>query len=117
MKLFEMVTEKYPSLTCKSDVMPLIHAWSVWYCVDQGHAEVPERTMKGNAASTDNYTYQFMKCNLRPLSLSVVSTVNAVHLTMALIFFLFILTFHVYSNIFSTCYFTQAVKRNKAGCM
>lgn len=58
-----------------------------------------------------------MKCNLRPLSLSVVSTVNAVHLTVALIFFLFILAFHVYSNIFSTCYFTQAVKRNKASCM
>lgn len=57
LKLFEMVTEKYPSLTCKSDVMPLIHAWSVWCCVDQGHAKVPERTMKGNAASTDNYTY------------------------------------------------------------
>ena len=57
MKLFEVVTEKHPGLTCKGDVMPLIHAWSVWYYVDQGHTKVPERTMKGNAASTDNYTY------------------------------------------------------------
>lgn len=57
MKLFEVGTEKYPGLTCKSDVMPLIHSGSVWYCVDQGHAKVPERTMKGNAVSTDNCTY------------------------------------------------------------
>lgn len=56
MKLFQVVTEKYPGLTHKGDVMPLICAWSLWYCVDQGHAKVPERTMKGNAASTDNCT-------------------------------------------------------------
>lgn len=55
-KLFEVVKEKYPGLTRKGDVMPLICAWSLWYCVDQGHAKVPERTMKGNAASTDNYS-------------------------------------------------------------
>lgn len=54
MKLFQVVTVKYPGLTCKGDVMPSIHAWSIWYCVDQGHAKVPERTMKGNAASADS---------------------------------------------------------------
>lgn len=57
MKLLEGVTEEYPGLNSKGDVMPLIHAWSLWNCVDQGHAKVPERTMKGNAASPDNYTY------------------------------------------------------------
>lgn len=90
--------------------MPLIHAWSLWNCVDQGHAKVPGRTMKGSVASPDNYTYQFMKCNLRPLALSMVSTVNAIRPTMAIISFSFIVAFHVQSNIFGTCYFTQAVK-------
>jgi len=47
MKLFEVVTDKYPGFTCKSDVMPLIHAWSIWYCVDQGHAKVPEKNNEG----------------------------------------------------------------------
>lgn len=54
MSLFEVVTEKYPGLTGRGDVMLLIHVRSVRYCVEQGHAKVPERTMKGNAASTDN---------------------------------------------------------------
>lgn len=57
-----------------------------------------------------------MKCNLRTLSLSVVSTVNAVHPTMALIFS-FILAFCVCSSIFSTWCFTQAMKRNKTSYM
>lgn len=53
----EGITEEYPALDSKGDVMPLIHAWSLWNCVDQGHVKVPGRTMKDNAASPDNCTY------------------------------------------------------------
>lgn len=53
----EGITEEYPALDSKGDVTPLIHAWSLWNCVDQGHVKVPGRTMKDNAASPDNCTY------------------------------------------------------------
>lgn len=53
----EGITEEYPALDSKGDVTPLIHARSLWNCVDQGHVKVPGRTMKGNAASPDNCTY------------------------------------------------------------
>lgn len=48
--------EEYPALNSKGYVTSLIHAWSLWNCVGQGHAKVPGRTMKGNTASPDNCT-------------------------------------------------------------